>query len=139
MSSHNSAISSRTDFNSVRVLSSQSPYIATVVGRSGCTHSLIHSDASFDNPYTIVLPKHGVVSVSQSPIFFAYCIFGFTCRLFSRISELTTAMLYVLPIRNCIICAWWMDTVAHRVYITSQILSPQYLEFKYHYGVDLPK
>ena len=32
-----------------------------------------------------------------------------------------------------------MDTVAHRVYITSENLITDILEFKYHYGVDPPE
>jgi hypothetical protein len=32
-----------------------------------------------------------------------------------------------------------MDTVAHRVYIISENLSANILEFKYHYGVDSPE
>ena len=100
MSSHNSAIASRTDLNPV--VSSQSPYIATVVGRLCCTRLLIHYNASPPNPCRILFGKPGVGSVSQSSIIFASCIFGFTFPC-GCISELTAWTLY-LPMKLCCLC-----------------------------------
>jgi hypothetical protein len=100
MSSHNSAVASRTDLIPVwRV--SQSPYIATFVGRLCCTRSLIHYNASSMDPYTIVSIEPGG-AVSQSPIIFASRIFGFTFPC-GCISELTAWTLY-LPMKICCVC-----------------------------------
>ena len=54
------------------VVSSQSPYIATLVGRLCCTRLLIHYNASRHDPCTIrsCLPEVG--SVSQSLFIFAF-------------------------------------------------------------------
>ena len=70
MSSHNSAISSRTDLNPV--VSSQSLYIATGVGRLCCTHLLIHYNAGLPNPCIIVFGKPGVCLFLVAPSFFAF-------------------------------------------------------------------
>jgi hypothetical protein len=35
--------------------------------------------------------------------------------------------------------AWWMDTVAHHTYITSENLIADILEFKYQHNVDVQK
>ena len=70
MSSHNSAISSRTDLNPV--VSSQSLYIATVVGRLCCTHLLIHYNASLPNPCIIVFGKPEVFLFLRASSFFAF-------------------------------------------------------------------
>ena len=70
MSSHNSAISSRTDLNPV--VSSQSLYIATGVGRLCCTHLLIHYNASLPNPCIIVFGKPEVYLFLIAPSFFAF-------------------------------------------------------------------
>ena len=70
MSSHNSAISSRTDLNPV--VSSQSLYIATVVGRLCCTHLLIHYNASPPNPCIIVLGRPEVYLFLRASSFFAF-------------------------------------------------------------------
>ena len=70
MSSHNSAISSRTDFNPV--VSSQSLCIATCVGRLCCTHLLIHYNASLLNPCIIVFSKPEVYLFLIASSFFAF-------------------------------------------------------------------
>ena len=70
MSSHNSAISSRTDLNPV--VSSQSLYIATLVGRLCCTHLLIHYNASLLNPCIIVFSKPEVYLFLIASSFFAF-------------------------------------------------------------------
>ena len=54
------------------VVSSQSPCIATVVGRLCCTRLLIHYNANLCSPYTIILHRSEVGSVSQSLFIFAF-------------------------------------------------------------------
>ena len=70
MSSHNSAISSRTDLNPV--VSSQSLYIATGVGRLCCTHLLIRYNASPSHLCIIIYDRPGVSLFLVAPSFFAF-------------------------------------------------------------------
>ena len=70
MSSHNSAISSRTDLNPV--VSSQSLYIATVVGRLCCTHLLIHYNASPSHLCIIIYDRPEVYLFLRASSFFAF-------------------------------------------------------------------
>ena len=70
MSSHNSAISSRTDLNPV--VSSQSLCIATVVGRLCCTHLLIHYNASPPHLCIIIYDRPEVYLFLRASSFFAF-------------------------------------------------------------------
>ena len=55
------------------VLSLQSPYIAVITGRLCCTHSLVLSNASLLNLYTIIFSKPGV-AFSQSSFIFVFAL-----------------------------------------------------------------
>ena len=92
MNSHNSAISSRTDFPRVasRTVTMQRCRNWAVV-----LYPLAYSsNASLSNPYMIIFDKPEV-AFSQSLIIFAWCIKGFTCRLLAAFPCSLVAMLYL--------------------------------------------
>ena len=125
MSSHNSAISSRTDLNPV--VSSQSLYIATLVGRLCCTHLLIHYNASLPNPCIIVFGKPEVylfliassflLSASRdSPVAFLPHFPAHWLRCYVCLCEICFAC-----------CAWRKDTVALQLlYNTDKIIGQSF-------------
>ena len=96
MNSHNSAISSRTDLNPV--VSSQSLYIATVVGRLCCTHLLIHYNASQPNPCIIVLGRPEVLLFLRASSFLPFASRDSPVLLHRN--SLLYQRCYVLPMRN---------------------------------------
>ena len=82
----------------------------------------------------IVFGKPEGGSVSQSLIIFYV----------TPSDSLSLAGAFHCSLRRCymclfeiVICACWMDKVAHRVYITSKEITPLDPEFKYHYAMDL--
>ena len=78
MNSHNSAISSRTDFPSV---ASRTVTIHRCFHWAVVLYPLTHSsNASLLYPCMIIYNRPGV-AFSQSPIIYAVCINGFTCRI----------------------------------------------------------
>jgi hypothetical protein len=93
MSSHNSAIASRTSCGEFTVTIHR--YIT--VGRLCCTRSLILNNANQSGLCMIILDQSEVGSVSQSLFFFAFCIKGFTCRISAAFPCSLLLMLY-LPI-----------------------------------------
>ena len=133
MSSHNSAIASRTSCGEFTVTIHR--YIS--VGRLCCTRSLILNNASLPSLCMIIHGKPEVGSVSQSSIIFASRIIRFTFPC-GCISELTAWTLCICLWKFAVF-AWWMDTVAHRVYITQKESLTNLFDFKYHNDLALPK
>jgi hypothetical protein len=99
MSSHNSAISSRTGFD---------PRVASIaVTMHRCRNWAVvlypfaySSNASLSYLCMIIHDRPGVRSFSESPIIFALCINGFTCRISAAFPCSLVAML-CLPIEIC--------------------------------------
>ena len=134
MSSHNSAISSRTDLNPV--VSSQSLYIATVVGRLCCTHLLIHYNASLPNPCIIVFGKPEVYLFLIASSFFAFASTDspvafqphfrahyldamFAYEIFLRNYSLPIALVYMSFLARSIFLA--LNTIMHWTYQGKEI------------------
>ena len=133
MSSHNSAISSRTDLNSV--VSSQSLYIATLVGRLCCTRLLIHYNASLLNLYMIIFSRPEGASVSlQSLIIFCHLHRVIHHLLLVRRTSRFVEMLY-MPMRICL--PGGRIRLPFNYYITYKKSQANLPEFKYVYELDL--
>ena len=134
MSSHNSAISSRTDLNPV--VSSQSLYIATLVGRLCCTRLLIHYNASLLDPCIIVSNR------PEDYLFLRASSFLYGA---SSDSLIPLSGAFHCSLRRCYVCLWEICLPGGRIrlpfdyYITQIKMLVNLFGFKYGYALDIPR